>query len=61
MGETSRPGTTLANVTMPASGADPYSSSVNRTSATPTIWPLMRASCMDATTRPSDGMRSRAR
>ena len=61
MGLMTRPGRMLASVTSPASGGESYSSSVNRTSATPTIAPAMRASCIEATTRARYGMASRAR
>ena len=61
VGLTTSPGMMLAKVTSPARGAESYVSSVNRTSATPTIDPAMRASCIESTTRARYGMRSSAR
>ena len=61
MGAISRPGRIEANVTMPASDGESYSASANSTIATPNIVWATRASCMDATTRPSWGTAKTAR
>jgi hypothetical protein len=61
IGLTSRPGNTLANVTIPASAAESNSSSVNSTSAMLTIDCATRAICIDSRTRHSVGTRSSAR
>ncbi len=55
------PGKIEANVTRPASAGESYSARVNRTSATPTIDWAIRASCIDAMTRPRVGTWRRAR
>ncbi len=61
MGLSRMPGSRMAKVTTPATAGESYSASENSTSATDTIAWAIRATCMEATTRPRSGMANTAR
>ncbi len=61
MGLATRPGKMLAKVTTPASPGESYSARVNSTRAIPSMDWAVRAICIETSTRPRVGTRSRAR